>query len=232
MQTLDKMYVSDIDLSSQSCSHNLATEIQNKKEKSIENYAFNSDSTSKYFKAPHAERRDVVYKTLIRNIRRYLWNDFISGINTEEISTKTRGCEKFKFYIEKYYENNFENSLSDLLHENLETKNLFIEYISIFMTKYYFLPKMSPKWKKARSLIQKVVKNFSPFTYAKFFNLEGIPKFFEILKTSGMIQRVINARPNMKKCEEIYLKAVDSIISFDKCSELLKLCKVDEDKKI
>lgn len=50
-----------------------------------------SEASSKDDKRPYAERRDVVYKNLVRSTRRYLWEKFIKNAKEKVFSNRTRG---------------------------------------------------------------------------------------------------------------------------------------------
>lgn len=179
-----------------------------------------SNSRDKPFKAQYADRRDVVYKTLLRSVRRFLWDDFTAEIGDVAFSSKTRGCDIFQSHLSSFHKQNFKDSPA--IFENLQTEKEFLDCVSVFMTHHYLIPKRSTGSKKISLMLKKIVKKFSPKLYTKFFKLQGVSEFFKILKDSGYIYKIIDAYPNMKKCEDQYIKAVDSIINFSHSPELMK----------
>lgn len=67
-----------------------------------------SETSSKDDKRPYAERRDVVYKTLVRSTRRYLWDKFIKNAKEKVFSNRTRGCTIFGSEIKHFSKITFE----------------------------------------------------------------------------------------------------------------------------
>ena len=83
--------------------------------------------------------------------------------------------------------------------ENSEEEKLFLELLPIFMTQKHFIPHRSIKVKKLTATVKGLMKAYSPHTYFKFFQQEGVSTFFKILHSSGKINEMINANPNIKK---------------------------------
>lgn len=66
-----------------------------------------SHSQISIVKGVFSERRDVVYKTLLRNTRRYLFGMFQSEFPDVKLSTITRGCPIFGICVRKFYNTHF-----------------------------------------------------------------------------------------------------------------------------
>ena len=64
------------------------------------------------------------------------------------------------------------------------------------------------------TIIGSLTTTFNRANYAAFFRLKGVPMFFQILKSSGLIEEMIERHPTMKLSKERYMEAVDSIIHF------------------
>ncbi|CAI2378615.1 unnamed protein product [Moneuplotes crassus] len=179
-----------------------------------------TNSRDKPFKAQFADRRDVIYKTLIRSVRRFLWDDFSSTLPDVTFSNMTRGCSVFEDFLKRFYQEQF--CVGNIHSQKGSNEFAHLQLLSVFMTQYYLIPKRSATSKKIAQALKQIVKKFSPKLYIKFFNLEGVSDFFKLLKSSNYIYKVIDAYPNMKKCEDQYIKAVDSIINFSRDPTLMK----------
>ena len=56
-----------------------------------------------YCKGTFAERVDVVYKTLLRSVKRYLWDLFLSQFDIKTITDKPKSSKIFRQMLEEFY---------------------------------------------------------------------------------------------------------------------------------
>lgn len=173
-------------------------------------------------KGVFSERRDVVYKTLLRNTRRYLFGMFQSEFPDVKLSTITRGCPIFGKWVRKFYDTHFLTYAEELFIGNLKDCEYFIQILATFITGEFLIPKRSSGAKKISLALRQILKTFSPALYSKFFKMEGVSDFFKILKTSGIFEEIFSFYDNIKASEGVYSKALTSIISFNECPMLIR----------
>ena len=172
-------------------------------------------------KAPYAERRDVVYKSLMRSTRKFLRSKFDSEFGVIKFSGQTKGCpiflQKMKAFFEKYFKNDSEELMLDF---NISEK-IFWETIATFMRTDIYLPNREEKYKSLTLYLKKAFKSFSLPTFTRLFSFEPVQCLFKALQACGYIQEMIDSKPNLKRYEETYKKAVDSIINYGQTHALI-----------
>lgn len=78
-------------------------------------------------KSKNAEMRNVVYKTLLRSLRRHL-GEFFEEQNTPLPKfAEWSGCKKFTKRFKTFFENNFLSDLSKLGYEDASLKKYLME---------------------------------------------------------------------------------------------------------
>jgi hypothetical protein len=170
----------------------------------------------------YAKRRDVIYKNLIRSIRRFMMAKFNEDNYGCQFSRKTRGCEIFKVKLEIFWVKHFSSSSPWPFAKNFKCDDDFIQILATFMTSSYFIPRRPAFIKKIAKSIKSAVKTFSPKTYFKFFAIIQVSGFFAELKESGFLDKMIEESSNLKASKDVYERAIDSIINFREHPELMK----------
>lgn len=153
-----------------------------------------------------SERKDVVYKTLMRGLRRYLWEDFVHvecvGLTITKISSKD-----YKDLITKFYNRHF-RAYQDSSDE------VYISLLSKFITNSLNLPNKTNNSMALSNLFKEVFKNFSLSVYSRFFSTKNVPEFFSLLIRSGVVDHVIQLYPKMRDSAETYKKAAETLANY------------------
>lgn len=165
-----------------------------------------------FSKGTYAERVDVVYKTLLRSIRRYLWEIFTQEHNPKEIKDRAKSSQTFKGMLTEFSSRYFQSALQQV-SESEDSEQLFLENLASFMTNKFWIPDNSFRIRKFRGLITANLKQYSAHKYCQLFNLEGCVEFFKVLETSGFAARIIDAYPKLAESRDSYLKVVSDIIN-------------------
>jgi len=173
-----------------------------------------ADDKNKPFKAQYAERRDLVYKTFLRNIRRYLWDLFVSQNQPFPKLIAKKGCPKFRFVLIEFWKKNFKGWINSKSLEIESNSFTFLEALSSLMTKSYILPKKSWESKKFVRQLRDCLYTFSPTSYKKLCKRNKFCEVIKVLRDSGIINKMIYEHTNVKNAAERYFEAVDSIINF------------------
>ena len=87
----------------------------------------------------NAHRKDVVFKTLVRSIRRYLWFVFTKTYDTKLLG-KYKKSKIFKEYVTEFYLKNIKNKSNTALDLNKDEENSVLFYIGTMMSKDYWFP--------------------------------------------------------------------------------------------
>lgn len=203
---------------------------------SLINNVQSAPSTSNY-KREFAQRKDVVYKTLLRNTRRYLFHLLLTFSPEAKFSTYTRGCLVFESWINQLYHKYFEAHAKSVFSENAEEWEHFRQLLAIFASGDIVVTQRTSNAKKIGLELRRALKQFNSKGYKRFFKMKGVDTFFKILKVSSVFYEMINFYSSMKFIEEknclnssngsetesnVYWKALKTIIDFKTTPELLK----------
>lgn len=169
-------------------------------------------------RSQYGNRRDVVYKTLIRRTRNYFWKDFTRYWNEKEIKMNflkhTKGWIRFKDTVKAYYTENFQSEFRKLKDCSEENEEDFIQVLAIFMTHTHFFPRRPTRISQIGRLWKSAFPKFSPKNYKNLFSYPELALFFRIMKPFDILG----------KCNAdsfVYRKALDSIIGFPVSRELI-----------
>lgn len=184
-----------------------------------------SNSRSKVQKATFADRRDVVYKCLVKAVRTTLLEQFKAHTNGCTFSSSTKGCRLFQQKVVDFLKENphFGNCVNLVYGEGEENYQRFWTIFAVFLENGYYYPGKSPEIKKAALALRKCTSS-SSFTipsYTKLFSFACIQEFFRYLSESGFIENLLLTRGNMEKSSQRYRQAVESIIKFGQCPRLM-----------
>lgn len=163
-----------------------------------------------YTKGTFAERVDVLYKTLIRSIRRYLWDLFCQDHNPKEINDRAKASSVFKQKLTEFSTKYFQDYLQS---NDPEQTEIFLENLATFMTNKFWIPDNSFRIRKFRTLLNVNLKQYSSYKYKQFFKLEGCVTFFKILSAAGFLDKIIEAYPKLNQSQESYQKIISEILN-------------------
>ena len=173
-------------------------------------------------KAVHAERKDVIYKSLLRNVKRFLWKKFLSEAGPIKFSKRKRGWNLFKEKVGIFYEKHFKEHFQESLKSDEITEDLIKEVLGCFLNLYIITPERSQTTKLYTRPLRKAMKSFSPFVYSELFEFRWIQYFFQLLKSWGIIEEILESCVNLKMWKDSYERAVESIISYQSHKTLIK----------
>ncbi|CAI2378189.1 unnamed protein product [Moneuplotes crassus] len=195
-------------LNSDSSAHNFTKESLNEVHSVSLSYKGQKNS---FKKGASAERVDIVHKTLLRSIRRFLYELLNKEHNLQDITDKPKSSTQFQNKLLTFYSKYFK-VVQESISISDEDSQLFIQNLASFVTSNYWLPGNSFRIRKFRSMIKKNLKQYSVRKYSEFYKLEGCSKFYEVLYKSGFIQRIIEAYPKLKESKDSYYRAVEDIM--------------------
>ncbi|CAI2386444.1 unnamed protein product [Moneuplotes crassus] len=191
---------------------------------SVQNPATHTNQRNKCSAPKYGDRRDVIYKNLLRAVRTILCEQFRELSTGAHFSRKTTGCVVFKMKIEQFLEKDkkFKQFVPEVFGEGPNGMQYFTEVLSIFLEESWYYPNKRKEMKEATKILKKCTKSFTIGCYTKLFKFRGIQLFFNLLLKSGFIQEIINQRDNMQKCPDRYIEGVESIINFSHHPFLMK----------
>ena len=173
-------------------------------------------------KAAFAERKDVIYKTLLRNIRRFLWKKFSQDNKGIRFSKRTRGWLTFKAKLDIFYKEYFQKSSDQILPEEGIEESLMKEILASFMSSIIILPKRNEITKKWSLAISKAIKRFSIEIYSNLFEIRESQLFFKIMRDSGIFDEILNSWSNLQMSMDAYNRAINSVIEYNIYKSLIK----------
>lgn len=172
--------------------------------------------------ADYSGRRDVVYKNLVRNTRKYLWELFCKSQTKETMKKLNKKCRKFETYVDGLYMDNFQKNVQKIFSPGSDDEKLFKEVLAVFMTHKHSTSNKSVAAKRVTELVNKTMRIYWSREYFRLFNSPGVPAFFKILKETGIFDQMILSNPNLNSNKDRYLDAVDSVINFEVNPNLMK----------
>ena len=128
---------------------------------------------NRYKKGTFAERIDVVYKTLLRSTRRYVWALFTSEFNIKSITDRKRSSHIFKNMVEKFYGKHYKEFHHQIKDVTEEDEEIFLENLATFLTKNYWVPENTFRIRRFRTLMTSNVNQYSSKKYKLFFEYPG-----------------------------------------------------------
>lgn len=172
-------------------------------------------------KGKHSERRDVLYKTFIRTIRRYLCNMFEDEFRDFSKIKKT-DSDLFKRNVTTFYEKYFKDWATFQMDASEDEHEHFCYILGVLITSKVSFPSKTDEMKKQLYLFRSILKKFWSTSYPQFFLTKLVPEFFRLMNISGAISKCIEVYPKLNQSKDAYFQIVDSIIDFKVNPFLLK----------
>lgn len=119
-------------------------------------YGQSSNSRAKKNKGEHADRRDVVYKGLLRGVKTTLCQKFEDFTGKIKFSKQTKGCPLFKQKVEEFLDCHSElfKSLHVVFGDGSEDFEYFTQVLAIFLEKGSHFPNKSKETKGAAKALK------------------------------------------------------------------------------
>ena len=174
-----------------------------------------------FSKGKYAERGDVVYKTFIRAVRRFLWTLFEQDFDVSLLKDN-KNSDSFKLLTKKFYEKYFKQYVDFEIDTINVSEDEICFILSTLMTNKYSFAHKTDKHRKFISQFELIYHKFSKWSYQKFFDSEKISFVFKLLMDSGIVARLIKAYPKLSESNEVYLKVAKNIIDFKDTKTFLK----------
>lgn len=174
-----------------------------------------------FSKGKYSERRDVIYKTLMRSLRRFLLELFLTEAEFQTFSKKKSSIEYYD-ELSRFYLKHVKSRSSSCILLSQEQEAQQIMYLGALITSKCTWPNKTENVAKFSAIFKDLTKTFSPRTYAKFFLLEGVSELFNALHESRIVEEMIEAYPKMKESNSTYIEAVKTIINFKSEEKLLR----------
>ncbi|CAI2386337.1 unnamed protein product [Moneuplotes crassus] len=152
-------------------------------------------------KGKFADRADVINKTIMRSIKRYLWELYISELE-EPPRRVLKSNKEYYFYLEKMFKKYFLDIFKNKYGESEVLQEKVKQVFSLMMTLDYNIPAKTPFFVSLKRRVKIIMKKYSIFQYTQFFKVQGVLEFFEILKKSGITEKIIQSYPKLSDSRE------------------------------
>ena len=169
-----------------------------------ENIKNTSNSPRKYFLD---KRQDVLNKTLMRSLKRYLTQDFFSEFKFKDLSAKEKSKkfgEFLKSYVKKHYEHKISHSSCQISIESLA------EYVGYMIdaerTRKSLKNRTSIRFNK---LFYEVVYRYSHQKISKLFADQTLRFIFEDYIRQGNVYKMIESDKTLSKNKTEYKNTVE-----------------------
>ena len=163
-------------------------------------------------KGKNAGRRDVLCKTFIRAVRRYMWTLFEKEVDVSQFKNN-KTSEFYRQSVIKFYEKHFQK-YSDLeIAPYKDVGNIYF-ILALFLNTKYSFPYKSDKQRRFIIFFESICQKFSTCKYERFLMSNNISEIFALFLRSGFVDKVINAYPKLTKAKEMYLDTAKSMAEF------------------
>ena len=174
-----------------------------------------------FSKGKYAERVDVVYKTFVRAVRRFLWTLFEQDFDVSLLKDNKKS-DNFKLLTKRFYEKYFKKHVNSEIDTINVSEDEICFILSTLMTNKYSFGNKTDKHRRFISQFESIYQKFSKLSYQKFFDSEKISLVFKLLMDSGIVARLINVYPKLSESEEVYLNVAKNLIDFKDTKTFLK----------
>ena len=173
----------------------------------------------------NSERKDVLWKNLLRALRRYLWGLFKSEFDTSEFTRVDRkriyNKSVWKFvdlHLWKCPSVEMLSSPSDEVPSCPEELRFLhiCHIVSSIMTEELIFKQKFDKGNRLRAISRKWFVTFTKKDYHAFFRYPNMDKFFEVLLNSGMAKDLVQAYPKFKELEGNYFSLIESLVDYNR----------------
>ena len=164
------------------------------------------------FFAHYCNRYDVLYKTFIRAVRRYLWMLFEKEFDTSLLRNKT--SQLYREYVIKFYDKYFKQYSSNEIAEAGCLSNIYF-ILGLLQSNKYSFPNKNNSQKKLSVLFDSICRSFSRIQYQNFFLSDNVSDTFQILLKSGFIEKMIDVYPKLSESKDLYLAIALNIANFE-----------------
>jgi len=178
-------------------------------------YGKHTNARNKPIKGKHSERRDVVYKNILRAVKTFLNEDFKKASD---------GKKSFSSCFAAFLKSlpDIASKIPKIFGRGTTGEHNFKQAMLVFLGEKCYLHEKTKDTKIVEKQLKKCVKTFTINSYTSLFKFRIIQQMFELLLDSRYIHTIITTRENMKISEPRYLEAVSSIIAFQTHPSLMK----------
>ena len=170
-------------------------------------------------KGMHSERKDVLYKSLIRAVRRYLWSMFEKEFDISKIPLP-KPSELYKQFVKRFYQKHLQEYACQSIKESCDKEDSIWFVLGVVLSKIYTFPNKTNKWRYLIKIFESVHHSFSIINFKKLMKIEYVSELFKIISDSGIIEKTIVAYPKLSALKDSYLRVSKSIIEFNDKTEL------------
>ena len=170
-------------------------------------------------KGIHSERKDVLYKSFIRAVRRYLWSMFVKEFDISKISLP-KPSELYKQYVKEFYQKHLKEYASQSIKESWNKEDSIWLVLGVVLSKTYTFPNKTGKWRNLIKIFESVHHAFSIVNFKKLMKIEYVSELFKIINDSGIAEKTINAYPKLSVLKDSYLRVSKCIVEFNEKTEL------------
>ena len=163
---------------------------------------------------PNSKRFDVVYKTLLRSLRRFLWQKFLQH---QSMSYQNEGIltpNVFKDTFEQFYQSNLSKAIAAFSNLSAEQEHSLKYALSILMTNRFYIKRESYIQRNLSNILSCCLKGFTAQKYKSLFRNEGFSLLFQAIVKTNIIDDMIETYEHLKISREAYHEAVKKIAEY------------------
>ena len=172
-------------------------------------------------KGSHAERRDVLYKTFVRSVRRYLSStlekEFASFKQEKKLTSAL-----YKQLVIDFYNKYLKETATTKMNLSLKDQERLCFLLSILIANKVSFPSKTGEMARQINTFRLMLQKFSSKLYPQFFSIALVPELFSLLEASGIVDKLLLSHPNLNASKDSYLRVLNNIINFRENSRLLK----------
>ena len=170
-------------------------------------------------KGIHSERKDVLYKSLIRAVRRYLWSMFAKEFDISKIPL-LKPSELYKQFVKEFYQKHLKEYACQSIKESCDKEDSIWLVLGVILSKKYSFPNKTGKLRSLINLYESVNHVFSIIKLKKLMKIEYVSELFKIINDSGITEKTIDAHPKLSVLKESYLRVSKNIIELNEKNKL------------
>lgn len=168
----------------------------------------------------NSKRFDVVYKTLIRSLRRYLWSRFLEFSATHQ-NLGILADRNYSDIFDSFYNSEFKIKVDWLRSLDYEQEHQTKYALSLFMTTEFHIKR--DKWiqRNLSNLLGWWMKGFVNNKYKALFKNEGVSLLFRVLVAQNIISEMAPNFEPIKSNQKVYTEALQKISEFHITKDLV-----------
>ena len=162
-------------------------------------------------KGRFSEYPEVLYKNLLRSIRRYLNEQYMPFKSSIQEKAGSRHVSKRKIIVQFYTEN--------IKHQSLNARDIsqdeelgILHILGIFFQENVIFRNDTLQHRALKKNLNKLIKSFTRKLFDAINSMPEFKKLILVLKESGVLGQIIETYPTLAKSKKAYEIKIDEII--------------------